>query len=188
MQTKARAISGWPAWFGAIFGVLVGCALSPEQMDPLDSDGHSATDVDAALAGRDAATNERDKRDAKPSMLAQPGDSDDRADDQTDDDQTEDQGAEEDAGQRDAAPIEPSGPPATDASTPKADASLAISRDAGRDARADDASARRDASLPAGSCRSAFDCREPCVLTGILPCCRDDHVCGCTWAPGAYCL
>jgi len=28
----------------------------------------------------------------------------------------------------------------------------------------------------------------PCFPVGILPCCRIDGSCGCTWAPGAYCL
>jgi hypothetical protein len=31
-------------------------------------------------------------------------------------------------------------------------------------------------------------CVQPCVPFGILACCRDNGTCGCTWAPGAYCL
>ena len=31
-------------------------------------------------------------------------------------------------------------------------------------------------------------CIQPCVPFGILACCRDNGTCGCTWAPGAYCL
>jgi hypothetical protein len=38
-------------------------------------------------------------------------------------------------------------------------------------------------------CASATDCASVvCVPIGITACCRDDHTCGCTWAPGAYCL
>jgi len=40
----------------------------------------------------------------------------------------------------------------------------------------------------AGMCRSATDCTESCVPIGILNCCRANGTCGCTWAPGAYCL
>jgi hypothetical protein len=36
-----------------------------------------------------------------------------------------------------------------------------------------------------GNCTS---CNQPCFPVGILPCCRIDGSCGCTWAPGAYCL
>lgn len=33
------------------------------------------------------------------------------------------------------------------------------------------------------------DCSdEPCFPVGVIGCCRDDGTCGCTWAPGAYCL
>lgn len=31
-------------------------------------------------------------------------------------------------------------------------------------------------------------CNNACFLTGILPCCRANGSCGCTWAPGAYCM
>jgi hypothetical protein len=31
-------------------------------------------------------------------------------------------------------------------------------------------------------------CTQPCFPVGLLPCCNPLHVCGCTWAPGAYCL
>jgi len=36
------------------------------------------------------------------------------------------------------------------------------------------------------SCSSP--CNQPCVPFGILACCRANGTCGCTWAPGAYCL
>lgn len=31
-------------------------------------------------------------------------------------------------------------------------------------------------------------CNQPCYPIGILPCCTALGTCGCTWAPGAYCL
>ncbi len=36
------------------------------------------------------------------------------------------------------------------------------------------------------SCSSP--CTQPCIPFGILACCRANGTCGCTWAPGAYCL
>ena len=39
-----------------------------------------------------------------------------------------------------------------------------------------------------GTCSKDADCTNVCIANGILPCCRDDKACGCTWAPGAYCL
>ena len=32
------------------------------------------------------------------------------------------------------------------------------------------------------------ECRTGCLLIGVFPCCRDNGSCGCTWAPGAYCM
>ena len=32
------------------------------------------------------------------------------------------------------------------------------------------------------------ECTQACFPFGILPCCRQGGGCGCTWAPGAYCL
>jgi hypothetical protein len=32
------------------------------------------------------------------------------------------------------------------------------------------------------------NCTESCFPVGVLACCRADNSCGCTWAPGAYCL
>ena len=37
-----------------------------------------------------------------------------------------------------------------------------------------------------GTCMPA--CTNTCFPVGILPCCRPIGGCGCTWAPGAYCL
>jgi hypothetical protein len=38
------------------------------------------------------------------------------------------------------------------------------------------------------SCEHDSDCQNLCVPVGILPCCNLLKICGCTWAPGAYCL
>lgn len=38
-----------------------------------------------------------------------------------------------------------------------------------------------------GSC-SPGSCSQPCFPIGVLACCRSNGTCGCTWAPGAYCL
>jgi uncharacterized membrane protein YgcG len=35
-----------------------------------------------------------------------------------------------------------------------------------------------------GQCK----CNQSCAPIGISACCRDDGSCGCSWAPGAYCL
>ena len=32
------------------------------------------------------------------------------------------------------------------------------------------------------------ECTQPCFPFGLIACCRMDSSCGCTWAPGAYCL
>jgi hypothetical protein len=37
-------------------------------------------------------------------------------------------------------------------------------------------------------CDRSSQCESLCLFVGVFPCCREDHVCGCTWAPGAYCL
>ena len=71
-------------------------------------------------------------------------------------------------------------------------------RDAGRDA-----AATRPSLLPtlpggldlgnlspprARACMAAKDCTVSCFPVGFVSCCRADHICGCSWAPGAYCL
>lgn len=39
------------------------------------------------------------------------------------------------------------------------------------------------------ACSSFDDCAQrSCFPRGLLPCCRADGSCGCSWAPGAYCL
>jgi hypothetical protein len=42
--------------------------------------------------------------------------------------------------------------------------------------------------LAAGRCEKDSQCTNSCVPVGILPCCTLLKTCGCTWAPGAYCL
>ena len=37
-----------------------------------------------------------------------------------------------------------------------------------------------------GGCTPA--CNQSCFPAGVLACCRSNGTCGCTWAPGAYCL
>ncbi|MDB4975800.1 MAG: hypothetical protein JWN48_4141 [Myxococcaceae bacterium] len=80
------------------------------------------------------------------------------------------------------------------------DASVKL--DAGRDAAVRTASAgdggahatssqptsTKPASASTNTCRAATDCTTPCIPVGLFSCCRLDQVCGCTWAPGAYCL
>jgi hypothetical protein len=39
-----------------------------------------------------------------------------------------------------------------------------------------------------GGGRGRCSCTNSCVPIGIAACCRADGSCGCTWAPGAYCL
>lgn len=39
-----------------------------------------------------------------------------------------------------------------------------------------------------GQCTQDSDCHNVCIAIGILPCCTIAHTCGCTWAPGTYCL
>jgi hypothetical protein len=66
-----------------------------------------------------------------------------------------------------------------DASAPK-DAGTTPRKDAGKDTGAPPPAA--------GSCSKDSDCKNVCIAIGILPCCTEDKECGCTWAPGAYCL
>jgi hypothetical protein len=43
-------------------------------------------------------------------------------------------------------------------------------------------------SAPPATSSGACKCDQLCVPIGILACCRSDGSCGCTWAPGSYCL
>lgn len=38
------------------------------------------------------------------------------------------------------------------------------------------------------ACMKSADCTVSCFPLGAVACCRDDKTCGCSWAPGAYCL
>jgi hypothetical protein len=44
------------------------------------------------------------------------------------------------------------------------------------------------AETPSNKCVKHTDCKNICIAIGIVSCCRDDGRCGCSWAPGAYCL
>ena len=50
-----------------------------------------------------------------------------------------------------------------------------------------DAGARPGGSTGTTRCQ-ASSCTNMCSLAGPLRCCTDQGRCGCTWAPGAYCL
>ena len=65
--------------------------------------------------------------------------------------------------------------------------------DAGRDSGAQRDSGQSGGGTPgggtpggAGSC-NPLNC-DGCSVAGPFPCCRDNNTCGCTWAPGGYCL
>jgi hypothetical protein len=74
----------------------------------------------------------------------------------------------------------------------------AASQDAGRDAGTTRPSLLP--TLPGGldlgslspprprACMASKDCTVSCFPVGFVSCCRADHICGCSWAPGAYCL
>jgi hypothetical protein len=51
----------------------------------------------------------------------------------------------------------------------------------------------KDAAVPSNpndgvDCRNASECTQPCLPIGAFSCCSAMNKCGCTWAPGAYCL
>jgi hypothetical protein len=45
----------------------------------------------------------------------------------------------------------------------------------------------RDAAAPTTGC-NVLTCTNECSVAGPFPCCTLLDTCGCTWAPGAYCL
>jgi hypothetical protein len=55
----------------------------------------------------------------------------------------------------------------------------------GSGGRGEGESGGRGGQRPSG-CMS--ECTNICFPVGILPCCNLLGICGCTWAPGAYCL
>jgi hypothetical protein len=75
---------------------------------------------------------------------------------------------------------------------PPRDAGTVGGRDASTSAPRDAATTRppatttRDASTAAGC--NALTCTNECSVAGPFPCCTLLDTCGCTWAPGAYCL
>lgn len=96
---------------------------------------------------------------------------------------------------------EDAGAPVGDAGAPP-DASSPAGADAGWDA-----GARRPSLIPglppppdlpavigsfspprARACMKSADCTVSCFPLGAVACCRADKTCGCSWAPGAYCL
>jgi hypothetical protein len=98
--------------------------------------------------------------------------------------------------------VEDAGSSLADAGAP-ADASSSAATDAGRR----DAGPTRPSLIPGlpplpdlptviGSlspprtraCMKSADCTVSCFPLGAVACCRDDKTCGCSWAPGAYCL
>jgi hypothetical protein len=64
------------------------------------------------------------------------------------------------------------------------DASTSAPRDAGT--TPPPATTTFDASAAAGC--NALTCTNECSVAGPFPCCTLLDTCGCTWAPGAYCL
>jgi hypothetical protein len=55
--------------------------------------------------------------------------------------------------------------------------------------RGNDAGSARPSTGSTGSTRcQASTCTNECSLAGPLRCCSDRGTCGCTWAPGAYCI
>ena len=168
-----------------------GCAASPA----MPSDGGPVMAQEEPVEEPDAATDPRpDRAPIDEPPTAKP----DASSAQIIDAQApRDAGAStEDAAKVDAAPApDAQATPPVDASSPApaADASSSSTSDASapdRDASATEGGVRDAGApmMPGGRCQRSSDCQSLCVLTGILPCCREDRTCGCTWAPGAYCL
>jgi hypothetical protein len=164
---------------------LVGCAASPV----VDSVGGDRVDEDGGLvASEEPATPEDDDDEpgidsnADPSAgeTSAPGTVSPRLPDAG---RANDAGsAPADAGPRDAGVKDAAIADAGRSSTGAADSGPAVPTTPPRDAG-------QSTSQPAaGKCRTDADCTEPCVPIGILNCCGSDGTCGCTWAPGAYCL
>ncbi|HEX5661498.1 MAG TPA: hypothetical protein VFX59_30120 [Polyangiales bacterium] len=165
-------------------GSLAGCAASAIGDPELDSD------TDKALANEDppadgGADEEQDDDDSPPTTKV---DSGVRKDASTP--------TVADSGIRDAAPPKDAGSSTDAGSRPVVDASTTPPKDASTPPAVVDAgSTPKDAGKPAdppppsnGQCSKDSDCTNVCIAIGILPCCTDDNKCGCTWAPGTYCL
>jgi hypothetical protein len=161
-----------------VSGPLAGCAASA-----ID-DPELATDTDDVLANEDQVEDGGDddgdegappttKRDAStPKDAATPP----KVDSGVQDAGSAAKDASVDAGSK---PADASAP--KDASTPKdASAPPATRNDAGKPA---------DPPPSNNECTRDSQCKNVCIAVGILPCCNTLlGSCGCTWAPGAYCL
>ena len=198
MQTYARHRSCARVHLFALVALL-GCAASPvdppddagldEEVSPSDdADASAPREGDGPLAG-DTGTREPEAGAEGGGFTARDAARDGAADASP---STRDAAA----AARDAESPGNTPPEARDAAVSAVDAAAPSAPDTAdasapvRDASATDA-ARADAAspaMPSGRCQKSSDCTELCVLTGILPCCREDRSCGCTWAPGAYCL
>lgn len=164
--------------------VLASCAQSPidESLawdDALDGDDEPAAndDDDSSSEGAEDDDDDESSRDDEPS----------------DDDgvtMPEFETGMRDAGiPRDAATLPGSGESAivrSDAATPTTTPSTTPARDAGSTQSRD--AGTSSAPTSGEGCRSNADCRISCFPIGIAPCCRANRTCGCSWAPGAYCL
>lgn len=94
--------------------------------------------------------------------------------------------ARRDSGARDAGAPSVS---ARDSGAAQAKDAGGAAKDSGAHKPTTDAGSTKPSSPPAsGTCRQDADCTQSCVPIGILSCCKADRSCGCTWAPGAYCL
>lgn len=179
---------------------LLGCAASPVDLEDaaLDDEQSSIDEVDAS-ARRDADGDDGDALDGDTSDQELEASAEGGAivtRDAARDAAGEGPRAVQDAGTARDANVESTPAPARDAAASVVDAAsptAPAARDASgptSDASAADA-AQRDAAMPGAPgnrCQKSSDCMALCAFTGILPCCREDHSCGCTWAPGAYCL
>jgi hypothetical protein len=75
---------------------------------------------------------------------------------------------------------------ATDAATTDAGSDAGAHEDAGSAAGRDSGSA--DGGTGGGAHCTVSACSNDCSLIGPLRCCRENDTCGCSWAPGAYCM
>lgn len=177
--------------------VLTSCAQSPidESLaldDALAGDDELAPseDDDSSEARGEEAEVEVDDDDATRADDARDG-ADTRADEDDDASPAQSEAARQDAGLRDAASMRDGAalPGSGESAVVRRDASTSTAppaRDAGS-GTARDAGMTSPASGGEG-CRSSAECRNSCFPVGIAPCCRANRTCGCSWAPGAYCL
>jgi len=163
------------AWF---FVVVAACAASPVVDFPHDAPAFEP-EPDPEVEGREP-DDERDE-------VAEVAEAD--------------EGAASDAA---SAPSSSSSPLASaDAGASDREAGSAAAGSASPDAGRRDAGATRPSLLPplpggldlgslspprTRACTAAKDCTVACFPIGFFSCCRLDNICGCSWAPGAYCL